>query len=103
MKITAYWASDIINKRVFPSVPALLEMECPELFSNYKRILKNSSKELPALAKTRDIRKAVIPVSYLDTDIYKASREIRKMQKLNSNILTTWYEVKNIAMIEEKI
>lgn len=29
---------------------------------------------------------------YLDTDIYKASREIKKMQKLNSNILSTWYE-----------
>ena len=29
---------------------------------------------------------------YLDTDIYKASREIKKMQKLSSNILTSWYE-----------
>lgn len=103
LKITAYWASDIINKRVFPSVPALLEMECPELFSNYKRMLNNSSKELPVLAKATDNRLAETPVIYLDTDIYQASREIRKMQKLHSNILTTWYEAdNNLAMIEVK-
>ena len=30
---------------------------------------------------------------YLETDIYKASREIKKMQKLNSNVLTTWYDI----------
>ena len=29
---------------------------------------------------------------YLETDIYKASREIKKMQKLSSKVLTTWYD-----------
>ena len=29
---------------------------------------------------------------YLDTDIYKTSREIKKMQKLSSNILSIWCE-----------
>ena len=33
------------------------------------------------------------PQEYLETDIYKASREIKKMQKLNSNVLTTWYDI----------
>lgn len=33
------------------------------------------------------------PQKYLGTDIYRASREIKKMQKLTtSNILTVWYE-----------
>jgi hypothetical protein len=32
-----------------------------------------------------------LPQEYLKTDIYKVSREIKKMQKLNSNVLTTWY------------
>ena len=36
---------------------------------------------------------ALLPQEYLETDIYKASREIKKMQKLNSNVLTTWYDI----------
>ena len=36
-----------------------------------------------------------MPQSYLDTDIYKVSREIKKMQKISSNILTAWYGIKN--------
>lgn len=33
-----------------------------------------------------------LPQIYLDTDIYKASKEIKKMQKLSSNILSFWYD-----------
>lgn len=29
---------------------------------------------------------------YLDTNIYKASREIRKMQRLQFNVLRVWYD-----------
>lgn len=35
--ITGYWARDIINKIVFPSIPTLLESKCPKLFDNYKK------------------------------------------------------------------
>ena len=34
-----------------------------------------------------------LPQEYLETDIYKASREIKKMQKLSSKVLTTWYDI----------
>ena len=33
-----------------------------------------------------------LPQKYLETDIYKVSREIKKMQKLDANVLTTWYD-----------
>ena len=36
---------------------------------------------------------ALKPQIYLETDIYKASYEIKKMQKLNSNVLTTWHDI----------
>ncbi len=32
------------------------------------------------------------PEIYLDTDIYQASRVMKKLQKLNYNILTIWEE-----------
>lgn len=95
MKITGYWASDIINKKIYPDVPALLEKECPLMYARYTELLRGSSKNLPMLANGAGTENSVLPQTYLDTDIYKASREIKKMQKLSSNILTTWYEVDN--------
>ena len=52
-------------------------------------IAGDTKSELDILDSTASSISAQI---YLDTDIYKASREIKKMQKLNSNILSTWYE-----------
>lgn len=90
LSITGYWASDIINKIVYPSIPALLEKNCPVMFGEYVKLLKGNSENPLALKQQTNI--TVLPQTYLDTDIYKASREIKKMQKLSSNILTSWYE-----------
>ena len=103
LKITGYWASDIINKKIYPNVPALLEKECPLMYAKYTKLLKGSSKNLPMISNGAGTEISILPQTYLDTDIYKASREIKKMQKLSSNILTTWYEVDNgRKMIESK-
>ncbi|MDR2042967.1 MAG: metallophosphoesterase [Clostridium sp.] len=90
LSVTGYWASDIINKIVYPSIPALLEKKCPEIFGKYVKLLEGSRENPFALKQQTDI--ALLPQVYLDTDIYKASREIKKMQKLSSNILSSWYE-----------
>lgn len=67
-----------------------LDFQRGKCYSNIKNIVTS-------------IRAEVLPQTYLDTDIYKASGEIKKMQKLSSNILTTWYEVDNgRKMIESK-
>lgn len=89
-KIVGYYASDIINKYVYPSVEALLEAETPTLYSNFKKLLGEQQSNLPILS--RDNAVAVAPQEYLETDIYKVSREIKKMQRLESNVLATWYE-----------
>lgn len=103
MKITGYWASNIIDKKIYPNVPALLEKNCPAMYANYIKQLRGSSKNLPMLSKGAGKKLSVFPQTYLDTDIYKASREIKKMQKLTSNILTSWYEFDNgHKMIESK-
>lgn len=90
LSITGYWASDIINKIVYPSIPALLEKNCPAIFGEYVKLLKGNSENPLALKQHTNV--VILPQAYLDTDIYKASREIKKMQKLSSNILTSWYE-----------
>lgn len=92
MTVRSYWASDIINKMVYPTVQSLLEAECPELYGNYLKLIEGeTSNPLVIMQAKNEI--ALLPQEYLETDIYKASREIKKMQKLNSNVLTTWYDV----------
>lgn len=90
LSVTGYWASDLINKIVYPSVSDLLEKNCPAIFGEYVKFLKEHSKNPLTLKQQTNV--AILPQMYLDTDIYKASREIKKMQKLNSNILSSWYE-----------
>lgn len=90
LSMTGYWASDIINKIVYPSIPALLEKNCPTIFCEYAKLLKGKNENPLALKQQTNVE--ILPQMYLNTDIYKASREIKKMQKLSSNILSSWYE-----------
>ena len=90
LSMTGYWASDMINKIVYSSIPVLLEENCPAIYGEYVKLLKGNDENLLALKQQTNI--AMLPQIYLDTDIYKASREIKKMQKLSSNILSSWYE-----------
>lgn len=88
--ITGYYATDMIYKEVFPSVPKLLETNCPLLYENYIKMITGDTKS--ELTIPDGVASSIPAQIYLDTDIYKASREIKKIQKLNSNILTTWYK-----------
>lgn len=90
--ITGYCAADMIYKGIFPSVPKLLEATCPELYANYMEMLSRGSQTDIALLGSASADSDIPVQLYLDTDIYKASRVIKKMQRLYSNILSTWSE-----------
>ena len=92
-KVVGYYALDIVNKYVYPSIEALLKDQQPRLYGNYRKLLGEQRSNLPMLSTNNAI--AIAPQEYLETDIYKVSREIKKMQRLESNILTTWYEERN--------
>ena len=102
MSITGYWAADMINKEVYPNIPALLREECPHLYNRYQKLLKGDKKNKIAIKGNSSHDLSLIPVKYLDTDIYKASREVKKMQKLSSNILSVWYEPTTNETVIEK-
>ena len=89
LSITGYWAYDTINKMVYSSIPNLLKNRCPKIFSEYKKIYKNNRKNPLVIRRNKNNISSEI---YLETDIYKTSREMKKMQKLNSHILTFWYD-----------
>jgi hypothetical protein len=102
MKITTYYAVDIIQKTVFPSVPKLLETKRPDLLKKYNKLVE-SSKATNEVSLFMEEKENEEVTEYLDTDIYKASREIKKMQRLDSNILAIWVEPEpSNPMIEKK-
>ena len=91
LTITGYWASGIIQKVVYPNIPSLLKEQCPQLYTNYQKLIEGKKTD-PLMEKQKETQLAMLPQLYLDTDIYKASREISKMQRLGSRILTIWNE-----------
>lgn len=91
LTIAPYFALDMIAKTIYPSVPALLKSHCPLLYSNYNKALTGDKRNIFAI-KESDNELTLQPQLYLSTDIYAASREIKKMQKLNSNILSIWHD-----------
>lgn len=91
LKITGYWASDIINKMVYPSIPKLLETECPKLYENYERLLKSKKENMFHVISRNAQETTEMPEMYFDTVMYSVSREVKKMQRLRSGILTVWY------------
>ena len=40
-----------------------------------------------------------LPQEYLETDIYKASLEMKNMQKISYNVLSVWYD----SILDENI
>ena len=101
LKLTPYYAEDMIYKKVYADIPQLLEKRCPELYVRYTKLIGGKNDNLP-MVSSREEKRKVKPVTYLDTDIYSASREIKKMQKLSSNILTVWDEVSSSNKMIEK-
>lgn len=87
LSTTPYHAIDMVYKIVYPDLKGLLEARSPKCYENYMLLLNSGKEDLLAKPNTSLSKK---PEVYLNTDIYAASREIKKMQKLNSNILARW-------------
>ena len=89
--LSGYCASDIINKYIFANIPSLLKANCPTLYKNYTKKL-GTDKSNALIVKGQSTEIILKPTYYPSTDIYKASREIKKMQRLNNGILTVWHD-----------
>lgn len=88
--LSGYYALDIIDKYVYANIPSLLKANCPQLYDNYQKKLGNSQPNA-LMIKGQPTEIILKPTYYPSTDIYKASREIKKMQRLNNGILTVWH------------
>ena len=88
--LSGYCALDIIDKYIFANIPSLLKANCPTLYKNYTKML-GTDKSNTLIIKGQSTEIILKPTYYPGTDIYKASREIKKMQRLNNGILTVWH------------
>lgn len=100
LKLTAYFAYNMVDKTVYPSIASLLESRIPELYGYLlKKKLAIENSEANNTGDNNDIEVYYLsnenssPVKYYKTDIYKASREIKKMQKLEYGILSKWPDI----------
>ena len=90
-KITPYYAPySIIDKYVYNTIPALLSSNCKQLYSNYKKMIAaGGSSDVIVKELEKGIIK--IPQYVSETDIYKPSRAMRKMQYLQElNVIRNW-------------
>ena len=90
--LIGYFAYDMVHKWVYGSVTALLEEHAPELYANYKQMLESETDNaLIPLGSNQGLH-VQSGVEYLETEIYKVSREVSKMQKLYNNVLSFWHD-----------
>ena len=98
-KITAYSATDMVNKNVYNSMESLLESERIDLYQNYIQLLKSNDTILPS-----EIRNETTDVGiYHGTDIYAISRLFLKMQHcLQYSIIRKWNDALLVSKNIEK-
>lgn len=105
MKVTPYYATDIVNKYAYMNVPSLLKNRSPELFVNYEKLIADKLSKTAMVVYSfseMDIQNKTVP--YESTDIYKVSRKLKQMQKLNHNILSTWtQDIKGMPVLPRNI
>ena len=71
-------------------------LNCPKLYCNYMKMIEKDD-VLILNKKKNEVSK--LPQEYLETDIYKASREMKNMQKISYNVLSVWYD----SILDENI
>ena len=101
-----YYATSMYDKYVYDSIPALLNQRLPDMYATYNRLLLGHENEADnALVVLKGISDDVErkPLPYYSLDMYAYSRQIKKIQKLNSNILTEWSESDATPALPEKI
>lgn len=96
-KVTPYYAKDVKNKVIYKDIGGLLVDHSPKLLANYVKQI-SSGKEKAAVIKKFSKETEI----YLDTDIYKISNRLKKIQMLEDpiKVLVLWIE-KGQKLLEE--
>jgi predicted phosphohydrolase len=88
-QITPYYATDMSNKIIYPSVKASFDVSNDQLYTIIQTALKYDDPNSLSCSKN-STNYPQQGKEYLGTEIYSISNKIRKAQKLEKDILTFW-------------
>lgn len=91
--ISSYSAKSIIEKYFYKTLPGLLKAECPNIYSQYRKLLRYDKRSsLPAIIGS-DKKENEQPIYSEDTTMYKISRIIKGLQVTSKcNVVRIWNE-----------
>jgi calcineurin-like phosphoesterase family protein len=91
MKLTPYFALNMVDKLVYPDVGSLLFAQSKELYRNF--IGQSNAESVLLLGMPHGISKRIRPKKVFDTSMYKASRILKSLQYTSGfNVVRTWNE-----------
>ncbi len=85
-----YYATDVIKKVKYDSIPNLLKERLPEVYMNYQHMLVSENANALMSIAPNQMTFSQHGTEFLEMDIYNASRAVSKMQKLENKILSYW-------------
>ncbi|MCQ4085523.1 DUF4116 domain-containing protein [Saccharibacillus sp. JS10] len=87
--IVSYWAEDITSRYIATDIPTLLSEKRPDLYKNYKKLIKNSSSKMEVV----EFKQSKTGKLESGTEMYKGSNQMRSLQYLlDHNIIREWNE-----------
>lgn len=100
--ITSYYATSMTDKYVYRNIPSLLKARLPRLYNNYQRLL-NANQDSALVVGDNMLSDSAIKIA--STDMYKASRIMKRLQALlNKNVIRIWDEKSfDLALQNEKL
>ena len=85
-QVTPYFARDIVDKTVYPSVSGLLQERCPEMYPRYLSLTDGGSCNQLMRMESDDG-----PIKYYGTEIYRVSKKIYKFQRMEEYmVIRVW-------------
>ena len=89
--ITPYFAYSMVDKYVYKNLASLLKYECPKLFSNYKRLIGQSTEGNALIVYNGNLSVSKSRTYVDSTEMYKISRILKGLQFTTKyNIVRLW-------------
>jgi len=102
-KVTPYYAESIDSKYAYGALPKLLSERCPKLYENYMKLLKEETTAITIFNST-GLEESNEVYYVEETDIYRPSRTIRKLQYITeNNIIRLWDDNFLKSILQEDI
>lgn len=90
-KISAYSAASMVDKYFFENLPSLLNSQCPTLYRNYSKLIREHSKDQSLPIPYKNDRLSSKVQYEPSTEMYRASRVLLKLQKIvDKKVIQIW-------------